>query len=118
MKTDPVKYRMLIMQLMTPTPMNAFRHERRASPSSDRPGMAAIKNDLFEKEVATPLVLPMFRRIVHVRRVNLNAAATRTGAAANPPEYGGFPRPGRPAQPLPIRPAGGQRISRRKPNRP
>src|SRR5439155_24827833 len=97
MKTDPVKYRMLIMQLMTPTPMNAFRHERRASPSSDRPGMAAIKNDLFEKEVATPLVLPMFRRIVHVRRVNLNAGRNPDegggkSAGTNPPEYDGLSR--------------------------
>src|SRR5688572_20298531 len=70
MKIDPVRYRMLIMQLMMPTPMNALRHERRASPSSDRPGMAAIKNDLFEKGGRDSWVLPMFRGIVHLRRIN------------------------------------------------
>jgi hypothetical protein len=39
----------LIMQLMTPTPMNAWRQARSASPSSERrtPVAAAIYPDLF-----------------------------------------------------------------------
>jgi len=36
MKIDPVRYSTLMAQLMTPTPMKALRHVRRASPSSER----------------------------------------------------------------------------------
>src|SRR5712672_3504095 len=84
MKIEPVKYSRLIMQLMMPTPIKALRHERRASPSSVRPGTAAIKNDLFENGCRDSLVLPMFRRIVHLRRINLNAGAGGPAGTANP----------------------------------
>jgi hypothetical protein len=52
MKIEPVRYNRLIMQLMTPTPMNALRQARNASPSSDRrtPGAAAINSDLFKRK--------------------------------------------------------------------
>jgi hypothetical protein len=39
------------VQLMAPTPMNALRQARNASPSSERrtPGTAAINPDLFKR---------------------------------------------------------------------
>src|ERR1700722_9236399 len=54
MKSEPVRYSRLIMQLMTPTPMNALRQARNASPSSERrtPGAAAINLDLFTRGAA------------------------------------------------------------------
>src|SRR4051794_2655789 len=73
MKIEPVRYSRLIMQLMAPTPMNALRQARSASPSSERraPEAAAINLDLFTRGERT-LVLPMFAPTVHVSRINLN----------------------------------------------
>src|ERR1700730_18472610 len=48
------------MQLMTPTPMNALRQARSASPSSERrtPGTAVINPDLFTRGMHTSLNSP------------------------------------------------------------
>src|ERR1700753_2398435 len=75
MKIEPVKYSTLMAQLMTPTPMNALRQVRSASPSSERrtPGAPAIEFNLL-KYVRWNRVLPLFQRIVHVTGAfNLNA---------------------------------------------
>src|SRR5580704_14768969 len=72
------------MQLMTPTPMNALRHARSASPSSERrtPGTAVINPDLFTRGMHTSLnslgVVPFatyrfLRRTSIEVAVNLNA---------------------------------------------
>jgi hypothetical protein len=63
------------MQLMAPTPMNALRQARSATPSSERrtPGAAAINPDLFQR-VRDPdldlsgyasLILPIFAANVY-----------------------------------------------------
>src|SRR6185295_10895939 len=50
MKIEPVRYKRLIMQLMTPTPIKALRQARSASPSSERrTGAAAINPYLFKR---------------------------------------------------------------------
>src|SRR3954463_15944787 len=51
MNIEPVRYSRLIMQLIAPTPMNAVRQARSASPSSERrtPGTADINSDLFQR---------------------------------------------------------------------
>src|SRR5216683_4563304 len=65
------------MQLMAPTPMNALRQARNASPSSERrtPGAAAINPGLFMRGQIQ--ILPLFLAIVHLSRVNLSAVGKR-----------------------------------------
>src|SRR6185437_8514340 len=57
MKIEPVRYRRLMMQLISPTPMNAPRHARSASPSSERrtPGTAAIYQVSFKWPCEAPI---------------------------------------------------------------
>src|ERR1700761_2899965 len=85
MKIEPVRYSRLIMQLMTPTPINALRQARNASPSSERrtPETAVINPDLFTRGMHTSLNSPgvalfatyRFLRLTSIKVVvNLNAS--------------------------------------------
>src|SRR6266403_2417377 len=87
------------MQLMTPTPMNALRQARSASPSSERrtPGTADINPELakggapLKHEGTRGLILPIFIASVHRSGVNLNTHRPRLDA-----ENGTKPRAGQP----------------------
>src|SRR4051812_48829227 len=81
MKIEPVRYNRLIMQLMRPTPMNALRQARSASPSSERrtPGATAIDAVLFLngfelrfeiERLRIRCLLPLFLTSVYLSRVN------------------------------------------------
>src|SRR6202140_3910895 len=92
MNSEPVRYSRLIMQLMVPTPMNALRRARSASPSSERrtPGTAAIYRDLFERGVRPQiqlgtqyLILAIFAISVQRSRINLNGHGRRALAAGD-----------------------------------
>src|ERR1700688_2326955 len=92
MNSEPVRYSRLIMQLMVPTPMNALRQARSASPSSERrtPGTAAIYRDLFERGVRPQiqlgtqyLILAIFAISVQRSRINLNGHGRHALAAGD-----------------------------------
>src|SRR5438105_2400561 len=92
MKIEPVRYNRLIMQLMAPTPRNAVRQARSASPSSERrtPGAATINS--LPEECTPPdargkrrLILPIFVGSVYCGPVNLNDARS--------PKPGFLPQP-------------------------
>src|ERR1700710_228006 len=78
------------MQLMAPTPMNALRQARSASPSSElrTPGAAAINPGLFFRGGRDPIIdvihvgtrgpiLSIFAGIVYRCRIKVNAESRR-----------------------------------------